>query len=154
MYSLFYWQIKITAIYLYRRHVSKYVIEFAMKFVPLLLTMVLRHSSPPRRLDIAIRRVDGQPLTRVDLQYDFLKNIFSDTTCVFTDPYSEQPSPKICFRDLYVKAIMASTKATNALKERLAESPIYAMDFAMLALLVNIGRINTTMSCETPFQCR
>jgi len=116
--------------------------------------MVLRHSSPPRRVGFAIRRVDGQPLTRVDLQYDFLKNIFNDTTCVFTDPYSEHTSSKICFRDLYVKAIMHSTKATNALKERLAESPIFATDFAMLSLLVNIGRIDTTMSCETPFPCR
>lgn len=99
-----------------------------------------------RRLDIAIRRVDGQPLTRVDLQYDFLKNVFNDTTCVFTDPYSENASSKICFRDLYVKAIIHSTKATNALKERLAESPLFGTDFAMLSLLVNIGRINTTMS--------
>jgi Ino eighty subunit 1 len=100
---------------------------------------------------IALKRVDGEPLTRVDIQYDVLSTIFHDTHAVFTDPYpsDDTPTAKITFHDLYLKTILQSPKATKALKDKMADSPAFAEDFAMLALLVNVGRVNTTMSCKS-----
>jgi Ino eighty subunit 1 len=71
---------------------------------------------------------------------------------VFTDPYPPdvKPAPKICFRDLYLKYILHSPKATKALKDKMLDSQTFAEDFGMLALLVNVGRVNTTMSCKNP----
>ena len=105
--------------------------------------------APPKRPPLALKRADGDPLTRADIQYDVLNAVFSDKTAAFTDPYDAvEDAPKLCFRDLYIKAIMHSSKATKALKDKMSESPVFAEDFAMLGLLVNVGRINTTMSCE------
>ncbi|PPQ70750.1 hypothetical protein CVT24_000861 [Panaeolus cyanescens] len=107
-----------------------------------------RRASPTPRRVLAIKRADGEPLTRADIQFDLLQDIFSDTQEVFTDPYAS-PSDgtrKISFRDLYIKAILHSPKATKALKDKMAESSVFALDFAMLSLLVNVGRVNTTMS--------
>jgi Ino eighty subunit 1 len=115
---------------------------------------VSRRQSPstPSRRTIALKRADGEPLTRSDIQYDVLYNIFRDTHDVFTDPYPPdvKPPPKICFRDLYLKYILHSPKATKALKDKMSDSQTFAEDFGMLALLVNVGRINTTMSCTPP----
>lgn len=107
-----------------------------------------RPSPAPQRKTVALKRVDGEPLTRLDIQYDVLYNIFHDTHDVFTDPYpSSTTPPKVCFRELYLKTILNSPKATKALKDKMADSNLFAEDFAMLALLVNVGRVNTTMSC-------
>ncbi|TFK40964.1 hypothetical protein BDQ12DRAFT_600597 [Crucibulum laeve] len=109
--------------------------------------MASRRQSPASRRTLAIKRADGEPLTRADIQYDFLYAVFHDNHCVFTDPYSPGgDAPKICFRDLYIKSLLNSSKATKALKEKMNVSPTFSEDFAMLALLVNVGRINTTMS--------
>ncbi|KAF5336964.1 hypothetical protein D9611_003364 [Ephemerocybe angulata] len=110
--------------------------------------MASRRQSPaPSKRTLALKRADGEPLTRADIQYDVLHAIFEDKSLAFTDPYdTAEDAPRLCFRDLYIKAIMHSSKATKALKDKMAESPVYAEDFAMLSLLVNVGRINTTMS--------
>lgn len=106
--------------------------------------------STPSKRTIALKRTDGEPLTRADIQYDVLYNIFHDTHDVFTDPYPDvQPAPKICFRNLYLKYILHSPKATKALKDKMLDSQAFAEDFGMLALLVNVGRVNTTMSCKS-----
>ncbi|KAJ7102190.1 hypothetical protein B0H15DRAFT_943151 [Mycena belliarum] len=96
-----------------------------------------------RARHVAIDHSDGEPLTRADLQYDLLHHIFADDTKAFSDP---QTGPtKLSFRDLFVNAILRSPKAKAVLKEKLA-LPAFATDFAMLALLTNVGRIATTMS--------
>ncbi|KAG5648132.1 hypothetical protein DXG03_006086 [Asterophora parasitica] len=107
-----------------------------------------RPSPSPHKRIIALKRADGEPLTRGDIQYDVLFNVFHDTNNVFTDPYppKEAPAPKITFRELYLKTIMHSPKATKALKDKMSDSQLFGEDFAMLALLVNVGRVNTTMS--------
>ncbi|KAK2461760.1 hypothetical protein APHAL10511_006223 [Amanita phalloides] len=106
--------------------------------------MSSRRQSPTPRRVVPIKRADGEPLTRADIQYDLLSTIFSDTTDAFTNP--RKNSRSTCFRDLYVDAIVNSSKATKALKDKMANSPKFATSFAMLSLLVNVGRINTTMS--------
>lgn len=95
-----------------------------------------------------IKRNDGEPLTREDLQYALLRHIFDDQHAVFTDPFSAEPSKKVTFRDLYVNALLSSPRSSRAIKDKMLEMPEYATDFAMLALLANVGRINTTMACE------
>ncbi|KAJ7042509.1 hypothetical protein C8F04DRAFT_1076176 [Mycena alexandri] len=94
------------------------------------------------RRTFAIERKDGEPITRADIQFDLLSHIFADETQAFSDPNG---GSKLSFRDLYVNAILNSPKAKSVLKEKLA-LPAFATDFAMLALLTNIGRIAATMS--------
>ncbi|KAF8922352.1 hypothetical protein CPB85DRAFT_42014 [Mucidula mucida] len=109
-----------------------------------------RRQSPFPRKPLPIKRNDGEPLTRVDLQYDFLTYVFADTTPAFTDPHttltSLPPGTRVSFRDLYVNAILHSPKATKGLKDSMMMHPDFATDFAMLALLTNVGRVHTTMS--------
>ncbi|KAF8633910.1 hypothetical protein AX15_001097 [Amanita polypyramis BW_CC] len=106
--------------------------------------MSSRRQSPTPRRVVPIKRADGDPLIRSDIQYDLLSSIFSDATDAFTNPWKN--SRLTCFRDLYVDAILNSSKATKALKDKMLNSPQFATSFAMLSLLVNVGRINTTMS--------
>jgi hypothetical protein len=36
----------------------------------------------------------------------------------------------------------------TALRQKLVDNPTFAADFCKVALLVNCGRINTTLACE------
>ena len=115
------------------------------------------HSAGPGKLAAAtsrkgaLKRADGEPLTRQDLQYDLLNYIFSDTNAVFTDPFSNPPGQKVTFRDLYVSAIARAPKTARSVRDKFAESEVFATDFAMLSLLANVGRVNTSMACESDF---
>ena len=104
-----------------------------------------------RKILFAIKRADAEPLTRADLQYDFLKSIFDDDQVVFTDPFQtlggKPPGSKVTFRDLYVNALYNSNKCSKVLKEKMVENPAFAIEFAKISLLTNVGRINTTMAC-------
>ncbi|GAW09335.1 Ino eighty subunit 1 [Lentinula edodes] len=98
-----------------------------------------------------LKKSDNAPLTRADLQYDLLASLFSDTNEVFTDPFPSQldnraARSRVTFRNLYVNAIMNSPKASKLLKDKMSDTPEFATHFAMLSLLTNVGRINTTMS--------
>lgn len=115
--------------------------------------MASRRQSPTPKRQTALKRADGEPLNRADIQYDVLHAIFSDTNRAFTNPFASttegaSDDAKLTFHDLYIQTILNSPKATKILKDKMSESPEFAEDFAMLALLVNVGRINTTMSCE------
>ncbi|KAJ7293315.1 hypothetical protein C8J57DRAFT_22543 [Mycena rebaudengoi] len=94
------------------------------------------------RKSVAIEHSDGEAILRADIQFDFLSHIFADHTKAFTDP---QSNAKLSFRDSYVNALLRSPKTKLVLKEKLADAT-FATDFAMLALLTNVGRISTTMS--------
>ena len=116
-------------------------------------------SSFARRKAFAIKHQEAEPLTRRDLQYDFLYHVFAAQERVFTDPTL---SPKedgggdggggaVTFRDLYVHALMSSPRCSKALREKMQETPEFATDFAKMSLLANVGRVNTTMTCLCPF---
>lgn len=96
---------------------------------------------------------DGEPLTRVDLQYDLLYFLFNDSRAVFTDPYvslhGEHAGSKVTFRDLYVNALVHSPRCSKVSRDKLLETPAFADEFAKISLLSNVGRINTTMACES-----
>ena len=98
---------------------------------------------------MAIKRADSETLTRDDVQYDLLNAIFLDQHRVFTDESATQDSPKppVAFCDLYVNALYNSTKCSKIMRDKMHETPAFAIEFAKISLLTNVGRINTTMAC-------
>jgi Ino eighty subunit 1 len=100
---------------------------------------------------IPLKRADGEPLTREDIQYDLLHRIFQDPNAIFRDPYSDVNSPgttsRVTFCKLYINCILNSPKCTKVARDKMIETPSYAVEFAKLCLLVNVGRINTTLAC-------
>jgi Ino eighty subunit 1 len=96
------------------------------------------------RKALPIKRNDAEPLTRNDIQYDLLDFIFSDSRAVFSSP---EPGPNVTFRELYISALYNSGRCSKVLKEKMAETPAFAIELAKISLLTNVGRINTTMAC-------
>lgn len=103
---------------------------------------------------LALKRTDGEPLTRQDLQYDVLCGIFEDQHAIFTDPFSDARSGKVTFRDLYVNALINSPRSSKVLRDKMNDVPEFGTDFAKISLLANVGRINTTMACASSFISR
>ncbi len=105
------------------------------------------------RKTLAVKHQDGEPLTRVDLQFDLLYHLFSDTRAAFTDPYTtirgDPAGTKVNFRDLYVNTLLHSPRCSKVSRDKLLQNPEFADEFAKISLLSNIGRINTTMACES-----
>jgi Ino eighty subunit 1 len=99
------------------------------------------------RKTLPIKRADAEPLTREDLQYDLLYFIFADPTQAFVDSMAPG-KPLVNFCDLYVNALFNSNKCSKVLKDKMVDTPEFAIEFAKIALLTNVGRINTTMACE------
>ncbi|KAH9946834.1 hypothetical protein B0H21DRAFT_877076 [Amylocystis lapponica] len=104
----------------------------------------------PLRKTLAIKHSDGEPLTRADLQYDFLHYIFSDTHAVFTDPYptlhGNPARSRVTFRDLYLNTLLHSPRCSKASREKIIDTPAFGDEFAKISILSNVGRINTTMA--------
>ena len=114
----------------------------------------LHSSNTHHKRNLAVKRQDGEPLTRADLQYDLLEAIFADKHAVFTDPHTtirgDPAGTKVTFRDLYVNALIHSPRCSKMSRDKIRELPLYGNEFAMISLLSNVGRINTTMACELP----
>ncbi|KAI0815270.1 hypothetical protein BC629DRAFT_1645229 [Irpex lacteus] len=105
-------------------------------------------NTPPQylgRKTLPIKRADAEPLTREDLQYDLLYFIFADPTQAFVDSMAPG-KPLVNFCDLYVNALFNSSKCSKVLKDKMVDTPEFAIEFAKIALLTNVGRINTTMA--------
>ncbi|GJJ09633.1 hypothetical protein Clacol_003857 [Clathrus columnatus] len=115
------------------------------------MSISVQPSSTSRRT-LPIKRADAEPLSREDIQYDLLQVIFNDKHAVFTSPTfsitnSRNGVPKkLTFCELYTLTIIASPRCSKVLKEKMAEMPDFAVSFAKISLLANVGRINTTMA--------
>ena len=92
-----------------------------------------------------LKKEDGIPLWRKDIQYAFLRAVFEDTTPVFTKFADNTPGHT--FADIYIDAMARSTKTSKILKEKLLSEREAALNMAMICLLVNVGRMNTTLNC-------
>lgn len=92
-----------------------------------------------------LKKEDGIPLWRKDIQLEFLRCVFEDTSPVFTKAYDGTKGHT--FADVYVDAMARSSKTSKILKEKLLADRAAAMHMAMICLLVNIGRMNTTLNC-------
>jgi Ino eighty subunit 1 len=95
-----------------------------------------------------LKKDDGEPLWRKDIQYDFLKAIFHNEQAVFTNSYEPPGSPLQTFSQLYIDAMARSSKTSKILRDKLLTEHEPARNMAMVCLLVNLGRMNTTLNCK------
>lgn len=99
-----------------------------------------------------LKKADGEPFWRRDIQYDFLEALFEDETAVFTNSFPKSLIPtvnnnaKITFGELYVRTLAESTKCSRILKERLIRDKAMGKSVSKVCLLVNAGRMNTTIN--------
>lgn len=93
-----------------------------------------------------LKKNDGEPLWREDIQYDFLKAVFDDEQKVFTNSFEPDRLGKQCFADLYIDTMSRSSKTSKVLRDKLLSDRDAAKGMAMVCLLVNIGRMNTTLN--------
>ncbi|KAI0120046.1 hypothetical protein GGR51DRAFT_496107 [Nemania sp. FL0031] len=93
-----------------------------------------------------LKKEDGEPLWRRDIQYDFLRAVFDDETKVFTNSYEPGNSEKQSFADLYIDTMARSSKTSKVLRDKLLSDREAAKGMAMVCLLVNVGRMNTTLN--------
>jgi len=95
-----------------------------------------------------LKKEDGIPLWRKDIQLNFLECVFQNETKCFTKASAPEKGPVHTFADIYVDAMARSSKTSKILKEKLLADQDGAMHMAMICLLVNVGRMNTTLNCE------
>ncbi|KAF1941415.1 hypothetical protein EJ02DRAFT_404687 [Clathrospora elynae] len=91
-----------------------------------------------------LKKDDGIPLWRRDIQFDFLKLVFEDDRRVFTK--QSDKSGGHTFADIYLDAMAKSSKCSKILKDKLLTERPAAINMAMVCLLVNVGRMNTTLN--------
>lgn len=92
-----------------------------------------------------LKKLDGEPLWRADIQYDFLAYIFFNKQAVFRNSY--EPSETLyTFAEIYIDAMARSSKTSKILCEKLLGDGKAGLNMAMVCLLVNIGRMNTTLN--------
>lgn len=91
-----------------------------------------------------IKKDDGVPLWRKDIQYEFLRSVFEDQTAVFTRV--SDGAENCNFADIYIDAMARSSKTSKVLKDKLQSDRAAAQNMAMICLLVNVGRMNTTLN--------
>ena len=97
-----------------------------------------------------LKKDDGEPLWRKDIQYDFLKLIFENNNACFTNSYEPDNIGKQTFANLYIDTMARSSKTSKILRDKLLSEHEPAKNMAMVCLLVNLGRMNTTLNCEYP----
>ena len=93
-----------------------------------------------------LKKPDGVPLWRKDIQFQFLHLIFNDDKKVFTNSYDGTKDRT--FADVYVDAMARSSKTSKILRDKLLSERKNALNMAMVCLLVNLGRMNTTLNCK------
>lgn len=99
-----------------------------------------------------LKKADGEPFWRKDIQYTFLQELFDDATACFTNsfPPCDVPGanngPKYTFSELYVRTLAESSKLSKILKERLLKDTDMGKSVSKICLLVNAGRMNTTIN--------
>ncbi|KAI9890018.1 MAG: hypothetical protein M1814_004534 [Vezdaea aestivalis] len=92
-----------------------------------------------------LKKEDGIPLWRKDIQYEFLRAVFEDRTQVFSNSY-EYKKDGFTFADVYIYAMAISSKTSKILRDKLMTDRKAAIHMAMVCLLVNVGRMNTTLN--------
>lgn len=105
-----------------------------------------------------LKKEDGHPFWRKDIQYAFLKALFDCDVKAFTDPFPDSedhvtmddraldPLGRLSFAELYIKTIAHSSKCSKVLKDRLLNDMKMSIPTCMICLLVNVGRMNTTIN--------
>lgn len=118
-----------------------------------------------------LKKDDGEPYWRREVQFTFLFRLLLNRERVFINPYygtdesydwpdhfkkvrnsdgsvSEHTGQKVTFFELYLITLLKSSKVSKILKDRLLVDINYALNFCVICLLVNIGRLNTTVNFD------
>jgi Ino eighty subunit 1 len=93
-----------------------------------------------------IKKPDGKPLLRKDIQFALLSYIFQNDKKVFTSSY-DAAAEKMTFSELYIDSMARSSKCSRVVREKLQTDRELAISVAMVSLLVNVGKMNTTLTC-------
>jgi Ino eighty subunit 1 len=85
---------------------------------------------------VSLKKKDGEPLSRQDVQYDLLEAIFANEQAVFTSHmhmYQTDLKPEnaelVSFKQMYLNALLHSGKLSNTLKARMLENTRFAVEF-------------------------
>lgn len=73
--------------------------------------------------------------------------MFENDKAVFTNSYESDQITQT-FADLYIDTMARSSKTSKILRDKLLDEHESAKNMAMVCLLVNIGRMNTTLNCK------
>lgn len=122
-----------------------------------------------------LKKPDGEFFSRRDLQFHFLRKLLVDErplfTNIFKEVYAKSMAPlssienraanisdesydarafvfsdKLTFSQLYILTLASSTKCSKVLRDKLLLDHQVAFSTCVLALLVNFGRLNTTIN--------
>ncbi|KAH3680782.1 hypothetical protein WICMUC_000133 [Wickerhamomyces mucosus] len=119
-----------------------------------------------------LKKEDGHPFTRKDIQFAFLRALFDNKVKAFSDPFPDlqervklqadedrseeglevedtreyNSEEKLTFAELYIKTIAHSSKCSKILRDRLLNDFNTSIPTCMICLLVNVGRMNTTIN--------
>ncbi|CEQ40538.1 SPOSA6832_02160, partial [Sporobolomyces salmonicolor] len=100
-----------------------------------------------------VRTSPHLPLSRPAHRWQVLDDIFADRSFRFTAPVDQNSPPSepiyLNFDQLYLEAILSSMKTTANTRQKLISTPEFAINYCKLCLLVNVGRINTTLACTS-----
>ncbi|SCU97972.1 LAMI_0F12354g1_1 [Lachancea mirantina] len=132
---------------------------------------VKRKSREPSKYTRHLKKPDGEFFTRKDIQFEFLRQLFSDKQTLFSNHYqdtfqighSESPeslnvtdetyaarkfidNEKLTFSECYLLSVASSTKCSKVLRDKLLFDQNVAFSTCVLSLLVNTGRLNTTIN--------
>lgn len=105
-----------------------------------------------------LKKNDGEPFLRKDIQLEFLECLFNDQKRVFTNsfPRCEVANTtnflKLTFAELYLRAMFESQKSSKVLRESLIKDPEMGKHVSMVCLLVNANRINTNVNFSPAMQ--
>jgi Ino eighty subunit 1 len=94
-----------------------------------------------------IKKPDGKPLMRKDIQFALLSHIFHDDKAVFTSSY-DASAEKMTFSELFVESMARSSKCSRVVRDKMQTDTDLAISVAMVSLLVNVGKMNTTLTCN------
>lgn len=148
--------------------------QFELSMVPSVTTSKkkMKESSKYNR---HLKKPDGEFFTRKDLQFHFLNQLLIDKRQIFTNIYKDVyaksvvPLPsvegkvlnvtdadydartfifndKLTFSQIYLLTLASSTKCSKVLRDKLLLDHQVAFSTCILGLLVNIGRLNTTIN--------
>ena len=120
-----------------------------------------------------MKKNDSEPYWRNEIQFEFLINLLLNNKRVFKNPFIENINNNkfdwpayfnyyfdenknliqnnghiLTFFELYLITLLKSNKISKILKARLMIDINYALNFAIVCLLVNIGRLNTTVNFD------
>ncbi|CAK9440522.1 uncharacterized protein LODBEIA_P45980 [Lodderomyces beijingensis] len=101
---------------------------------------------------LSLKKSDGEPFWRKDIQHDLLQTIFDDETPCFTNTFPESSvvgannASKITFAELYVRTLAESSKSSKILREKLLRDTDLGKAVSKVSVLVNVGRMNTTIN--------